>query len=68
MDMRNSKESLLEKVKELEKRLDAVYEAGQWGISHVGAANYAHRCEEAEEKLENARFCAAPLENSVMHK
>lgn len=56
MDMRNSKESLVARVKELEKRLDAVYEAGKWGISYVGLANYAERQDDAEEKLENARW------------
>lgn len=56
MDMRNSKERLVARVKELETRLEAVYEAGTWGISHVAQANYPHREEEATEKLENARW------------
>lgn len=41
---------------ELKERLDLVFDAGEWGISHVGSANYRHRCEEAERKLENAMY------------
>lgn len=63
MNKRNSKDTLLAKIDELnarlqcaELKLEAVFEAGQYGIAHVGAANYAYRQEEAEEKLNKAYY------------
>lgn len=56
MDMRNSKKKILAKLKEAEEKLQAVYDAGEWGIAHVGAANYAHREREAHEGLQIAMY------------
>jgi len=60
MDKRNSKESLLNRIHELESRLEKVYDAGIWGIAHVSLANYRHRQVEAENKLNDAMY---PHEN-----
>lgn len=56
MDMRNSKENILAKLRETEEKLQAVYDAGEWGIAHVGAANYTHREREANERLQTAMY------------
>jgi hypothetical protein len=40
----------------LRDRLEAVYEAGCWGISHVGAANYASRESEANTRIQDAYY------------
>ena len=51
MDKSNSKENMLNRINELERRLGQVHDAGEWGIAHVGAANYASREHEADSKL-----------------
>jgi len=56
MDRRNSKETLLRRIQGLTNKLNNVYEAGEWGIAHVGAANYASREREANEKLQTAMY------------
>ena len=56
MDKRNSKETMLKTIRHLEKKLNKVYDAGEWGIAHVGAANYASREREADEKLQIAMY------------
>lgn len=56
MDKRNSKESMLEEIKELEERLAAVYVAGQDGIEYVGQRNISGREDEAIRKLQVAMY------------
>jgi hypothetical protein len=56
MDNRNSKEIMLERIRQLEIKLEAVYNAGEWGIGHVAMANYQSREEEAIEKLNTAMY------------
>jgi hypothetical protein len=68
MDKRNSKASLLKEIGRLKKALNSaknnhsakkiqrVFEAGEWGIAHVGLANYAERESEANEKLNCAMY------------
>ena len=56
MDKRNSKESLVKRIKYLEEKLDKVYDAGLSGISYVGTANYASRESEARTNLHNAMY------------
>jgi len=56
MDKRNSKETMLKKINELEQKIEKVYEAGSWGIGHVGAANYQSRENEANKALEIAMY------------
>lgn len=56
MDMRNSKKNILARLHETEKKLQAVYDAGEWGIAHVGAANYADREREANERIQIAMY------------
>jgi hypothetical protein len=56
MDLRNSKKRLLERVNELEERIERVYDAGKNGISHVGRANYADREYEANEWIDEAMY------------
>ena len=58
MDLRNSKQSLLAHIKVLENRLERVFEAGEWGIYHVGAANYREREVEAIMNLHSAMYDA----------
>ncbi len=38
--------------------IETLYDAGQWGINHVGMANYAERQEEAEQNLEAVYLAA----------
>ena len=56
MDKRNSKDTLLTSISDLEKKLEKVYEAGDWGIGHVAQANYASREIEATAKLNYAMY------------
>jgi len=56
MDKRNSKESLLNQIDRLSNKVDKVYDAGYWGIGHVGQANYASREIEATNKLDDAMY------------
>ena len=56
MDKRNSKESMLLKINELEDKLERVFDAGYEGICHVGAANYASRERAAKNDLNNAMY------------
>lgn len=54
MDKRNSKETLLKEIDRLKihaAKVDAVFEAGEEGIMHVGNANYASREREALSRL-----------------
>jgi hypothetical protein len=43
-------------VERLRDRLEAVYEAGCWGISHVGTANYASRESDANRRIQDAYY------------
>ena len=54
MDKRNSKESLVSRIKYLEAQVEALYDAGIWGIDYVGAANYDYREAEARHVVEQA--------------
>jgi len=56
MDRRNSKTSMLNEIKRLEVKLTLVYEAGSDGIGFVGRANYQDRCDEANNRLEEAMW------------
>lgn len=56
MDKRNSKTNLLNRITELEVRLEAVYQAGLDGIYYVGIANYRSRENAAIERLEAAKW------------
>jgi len=56
MDKRNSKKAMLTKIAELEIKLVKVYDAGVWGIGHVGEANYQHREDRANELLDKAMY------------
>jgi hypothetical protein len=40
--------------KRLLKKIDHLYETARWGIDHVGYANYAHRQQEAFQRLREA--------------
>ena len=55
MDKRNSKEKMLNKINELESKLQEVFDAGEWGISHVGAGIQGRQIE-AEKKLHIAMY------------
>ena len=56
MDLRNSKQMLLAKIKFLEDKLERVFAAGKDGIYYVGAANYREREVEALTRLINAMY------------
>jgi hypothetical protein len=56
MNRRNSKSQMLTKIDQLNKQLEEVYDAGHWGIEHVGSANYAEREREALNKLHIAMY------------
>lgn len=43
-------------IAELEKKLQAVYDAGISGIGYVAEANYAHREREAKQRLHDAMY------------
>lgn len=43
-----------DEITKLKEKLEAVYDAGMWGIEHVAMANYAHRELEAKQKLREA--------------
>ncbi len=51
MDLRNSKKNMLSKISELKDKLEQVFDAGEWGILHVGVANYHEREQEALHRL-----------------
>ena len=57
-DKRNSKETLLARIKELEedKKLEKVFDAALDAISHVGAANYEERQAEAKSWVLSAYY------------
>jgi hypothetical protein len=52
----NKIDSLKKEIKELNNRLEKVYNAGYEGIEYVGAANYAERESEARIKLNRAMY------------
>ena len=56
MDRRNSKESMLDHIAYLKKKLEKVYEIGLEGIEYVGAANYAERQTVATNNLNAAYY------------
>lgn len=56
MDMRNSKETLLDEIDRLTTKLDIVHEKGVEGIEYVGQANYADREQRALRKLNFAMY------------
>jgi len=56
MDKRNNKETLLKEIERLEAWAERIYEAGCWGIEHVGIANYHDREQEAMSKLQKAYY------------
>ena len=56
MDTSNSKEEILQKLRETERKLQEVYDAGVWGITHVSAANYTFRQQEANKRLQIAMY------------
>jgi len=56
MDKRNSKGQMLNRISQLEEKLNTVYDVGRDGIEYVGAANYEEREREALNKLYFAMF------------
>ena len=56
MDKRNSKTTLLKKIDHVEDRLERLFDVGEWGIMHVGSANYAEREAEALYKLRKVMY------------
>ena len=67
MDKRNSKESLVSRIKYLEAQVEALYDAGLWGIDYVGAANYDYREAEARQKVKQA-YCNFKIETAPQKK
>ena len=47
---------LKKQIKDLQERLESVYDAGLWGICHVGSANYIEREREAKDKICKAMY------------
>jgi len=52
LDKRCSKDTLLAEISKLTAKVEAVYNQGEWGIGHVGLANYASRESEALGRLQ----------------
>lgn len=56
-------ESLTAEIQALNKKLLAVYEAGNDGIGYVGQANYQGREDEAQRKLDEAMYGEGSVEH-----